>query len=154
MADLSDYIRQHLKSYLETDGADGYERSAPGLGGPRVHLILKAIGRKSGAVHLTPLLFKPWGDDWAIVASKAGADQHPAWFLNLSAAKTVDVQIKDKRYRCTWRICEGDERAKVWRALADYYPPYDDYQAATPRLIPVVILQKLAELDERFSLGD
>jgi deazaflavin-dependent oxidoreductase (nitroreductase family) len=152
MADVSDYIRSHLKSYLETDGADGYERSVPGLGGPRVHLILKTIGRKSGAAYLTPLLFNDWGDEWVIVASKAGADDHPAWFLNLSAAKTADVQIKDKRYRCTWRIAEGDERARIWKFLVDYFPPYDSYQAATPRHIPVVMLKKTAEVEERFTL--
>lgn len=153
LARASDVIRQHLKDYLETDGVTGYERTTPGIGGApvKIHLILKTIGRKSGNTFLTPLLFNHWQDEWVIIASKAGSDEHPAWFLNLTAAKTVDVQIKDKRYRCTWRIAEGGEREKIWRFMADYFPPYDAYRVDTTRQIPVVMLKKSAELEARFS---
>ena len=153
MAKAADAIRQHLKDYLETDGAIGYERPTPGIGGPpiKIHLILRTIGRKSGAARLTPLLFNHWNDEFAIVASKGGADEHPGWFLNMSAAETVDVQIRNERYRCTWRIAEGEERESLWRFMADYFPPYDTYQAVAARQIPVVLLKQVGNIEGRFS---
>jgi deazaflavin-dependent oxidoreductase (nitroreductase family) len=150
--ELADMIKQHLKSYLETDGADGYERDTTEIGTPvSLNLILRTIGRKSGRTLLTPLWFNYWNDDIVLVASKAGHDHDPSWFLNLTAAETVDVQVRDKRFRCTWRIAEGEEREKVWAFMADYYPNYALYQASTDRQIPVVMLKRVAQLEERFA---
>ncbi len=160
MADVSEYlakaadaIRQHLEDYLRTDGAIGYERTTPGIGGApiKIHLILKTVGRKSGKTFLTPLLFNHWNNEWVIVASKGGSDEHPAWFLNLIAAETVDVQIKDKRYRCAWRIADGDERENIWRFMADYFPPYDTYQAGAARQIPLVMLRSEGDIEGALS---
>jgi hypothetical protein len=38
------------------------------------------------------------------------------------------------------RVAEGEEREKLWQLMVDYYAPYTDYQAATDRQIPVVVL--------------
>jgi deazaflavin-dependent oxidoreductase (nitroreductase family) len=161
MADVSKFlaaaapgIKQHLRRYIETDGADGYYRdmSAGGGNSRSTTLILKTIGRKSGRVLLAPLLFNVWKSEWVIVASKAGNDAHPGWFYNLTAADEVAVQVRDKRYRCKWRIAEGAEREAVWSFMVDYYPPYRDYQSRTTRQIPVVVLTPLAEIPERFVL--
>ena len=39
------------------------------------------------------------------------------------------------------RVAEGDERERIWRQMAELYPPYDDYQKnAGDRVIPVVVL--------------
>jgi deazaflavin-dependent oxidoreductase (nitroreductase family) len=150
-------IKEHLQTYIRTDGKEGYYRDmsgAPGGGDPKsITLILRTRGRKSGETRLAPLLYNHWKDDFVIVASKAGADEHPSWFLNMTAAKAVDVQIKNRRYRCTWRVSEGDERAKIWPFMVDYYPPFDTYQARTQREIPVVVLTPVEEIEEKFELG-
>jgi hypothetical protein len=39
------------------------------------------------------------------------------------------------------RVAEGAEREKLWQTMVDYYAPYTDYQAATERQIPVVVLE-------------
>ena len=39
---------------------------------------------------------------------------------------------------------EGDERERLWRALADVYPGYDRYAQKTSRRIPVVVLEPAA----------
>ena len=38
------------------------------------------------------------------------------------------------------RTAAGEERERLWNALAEIYPPYLDYQKATERTIPVVVL--------------
>src|SRR4051812_6609371 len=58
-------------------------------------LELTTTGRKSGeprSVMLTSPLQE--GDTVAIVASRGGDDQHPAWFLNLQANPDVEVSLK------------------------------------------------------------
>jgi deazaflavin-dependent oxidoreductase (nitroreductase family) len=147
-------IREHLRVYLETDGKEAYYRDMSHVGGdPKtITLILKTVGRKSGKTRLAPLLFNYWRDEIVIVGSKGGSDEHPAWFHNLKAAETVDVQVRDKRYRCKWRIAEGAERAKIWPFMVDYYPEYRSYQARTEREIPVVVLTPVEELKEKFVL--
>jgi deazaflavin-dependent oxidoreductase (nitroreductase family) len=147
-------IKQHLRRYIETDGADGYYRDmSEGGGSPRsTTLVLKTVGRKSGRSLLAPLLFSTWKGEWVIVASKAGADTHPGWFYNLTAADEVAVQVKDKRYRCKWRIAEGAERQEIWPFMVEFYPPYHAYQSSTTREIPVVVLTPVAEIPERFAI--
>jgi F420H(2)-dependent quinone reductase len=43
-------------------------------------LLLHARGAKTGRPRVTPLLYTPRGEDFVLVASKAGADRHPAWY--------------------------------------------------------------------------
>jgi deazaflavin-dependent oxidoreductase (nitroreductase family) len=149
---------EHTRVYLETDGREGYYRDMsylPEGGDPKsITLILQTIGRKSGRALLTPLLFNFWNDEFVIVASKGGSDKHPAWYLNLTAADRVAVQIRDKRYSCKWRVAEGAERDTVWKFMADYFPPYRTYQTRTERQIPVVVLTPTGEIKEKFVLGD
>ena len=156
-AEVAAQIKEHLQRYIKTDGKEGYYRDlsgAPEGGDPKsTMLILRTRGRKSGETRLAPLLYNHWKDEFVVVASKAGADEHPAWFLNMTAAKTVDVQIKDRRYRCRWRVSEGAERAKIWPFMVDYYPPFHAYQARTQREIPVVVLTPVEEIEEKFELG-
>jgi len=146
-------IQDHLRRYIETDGGDGaYYRDMSAQGGdPKAKtLVLQTFGRRTGREQLAPLLYNTWGDDLIIVASKGGADQHPAWYLNILEAREVVVQVRDKRYRCTWHVAEGAERETLWRFMSAYYPAYAEYQTHTNRLIPVVVLTPVGEVAERF----
>ena len=165
MADMTEFlitvapgIKQHLKAYIESDGKEGYYADMSGNpegGDPKsITLVLKTIGRKTGRELLAPLLYNHWKDEFLIVASKGGSDVHPGWYYNLTAADHVDVQVRDRRWRCTWRIAEGKERERMWPYMADYYPPYYTYQSRTDREIPVVVLTPVEELKEKFVLGD
>src|SRR5690606_7896879 len=61
------------------------------LGMPAFELI--TTGRKSGQPR-SVMLTSPYqeGDTVAIVASKGGNDEHPAWFLNLRDDPAVEVR--------------------------------------------------------------
>jgi len=38
-------------------------------------------------------------------------------------------------------VSDETERATLWAAAAAAYPPYDDYQAKTTRIIPVFVAE-------------
>ena len=69
-------------------------------------LELTTIGRKSGKPR-TVMLTSPYqeGTTMAIVASRGGDDQHPAWFLNLRDNPDVEVTTKDQREAAHARTC-------------------------------------------------
>jgi deazaflavin-dependent oxidoreductase (nitroreductase family) len=135
-----DWTAQHLKTYLESDGLDGHVVDLTEIGGLNFTtcLLLEVVGRRSGTVRVHPLIYGDTGGEVIIVASKGGADVHPAWYWNLTATPEVTIQIAGQAFRASWREPKGEERAAIWRFMADLYPPYRDYQAATRREIPVV----------------
>ena len=48
-------------------------------------LLLHTRGARSGEPRTTPLLYTPLDDAFIVVASKAGAAHHPAWYYNIRA---------------------------------------------------------------------
>jgi deazaflavin-dependent oxidoreductase (nitroreductase family) len=142
---LPDWIRDHLRRYLETDGADGHlwDSSERGGPGPVPTLLLTTTGRKSGRPLLLPLIYGKAPSGYAVVASKGGAPEHPAWYLNLRAHPEVEVQVKADRFTARARTATGAERAALWKQMAALFPPYEAYQRRTEREIPVVVLEPL-----------
>jgi proline iminopeptidase len=79
-----------------------------------------------------------------VIASKGGMPTHPLWYRNLEAQPDCELQVGAKRMRARARVAAGAERERLWQQLAGIYPPYLDYQKATQRTIPVVVLDPLA----------
>jgi deazaflavin-dependent oxidoreductase (nitroreductase family) len=136
-----DWMAEHLRSYLESGGAKGHIVDLRPIGGLAftTHLLLKTVGRKSGETRITPLIYGDIGGEVVIVASKGGADVHPAWYLNIKSAREVDYQIGGQAFRSTWREPQGTERDAIWGFMAKGYPPYVQYQTQTQRIIPLVM---------------
>jgi deazaflavin-dependent oxidoreductase (nitroreductase family) len=131
------YGEEHVRRYQETNGAEGYEwRNGTPI------LLLTTTGRRSGQARTSPLIFQPYGADYLVVASKGGADQAPAWYLNLQSNPTVRVQIKDDTFAARARIASPEEKPDMWRAMTRIWPDYDNYQKRTKREIPVVVLER------------
>jgi deazaflavin-dependent oxidoreductase (nitroreductase family) len=104
---------------------------------------LTTTGRKSGRPH-TVLLTSPVRDGEAIVvvASRGGADHHPAWFLNLRDHPDVDVAVGgEPRRPMRARVADPDERARLWPQVVAKYKGYGNYQTKTDREIPLVLLE-------------
>jgi proline iminopeptidase len=140
---LPDWIRSHVRRYLESDGADGHmwDSSVAGGSGPVPTLLLTTRGRKSGEPRLLPLIYGKADGGYVIIASKGGAPSHPAWYLNLAAHPEVDVQVAADRFKATARVATGEERSALWSQMVELYPPYTAYQERTEREIPVVVLE-------------
>ena len=138
------FIDNHLKTYLSSSGAEGHimDMSHVGVAHLLPTLLLKTVGRRSGKPLIVPLIYGYYAGEWVVIASKGGAPDHPAWFLNLESGPQIEFQVATQAFRGAWRVAAGDEREKVWRYMAGVYPPYDDYQKTTGgRVIPVVMLR-------------
>jgi deazaflavin-dependent oxidoreductase (nitroreductase family) len=129
--------QEHVKRYVETDGEVGHDWQD----GVPV-LILTTTGRRSGEERPTPLIYGRHGDDYLVVASKGGAPDPPAWYLNLSEAPDVQVQVKADRFGAHARTATPEEKADMWSTMAAIWPAYDEYQTKTDREIPVVVLER------------
>ena len=147
-----DWKTVHLEMYLGSGGTEGHIVDVSDIGGHRftTTLLLKYVGRKSGRTMITPLIYGDIGGEVVIVASKGGADAHPAWYLNIRESAELEFQIGTQAFRATWREPEGDERQRVWDFMEGVFPPYRGYQQSTDRLIPLVMLSAIAPA-ERFS---
>jgi proline iminopeptidase len=129
--------QEHVRRYKETDGEEGFVWKE----GSTI-LLLTTTGRKTGNQSTTPLIFDFDGDNPVIVASQGGAPEHPGWYRNIAKNPHVEVQIKGERFAATARDAEGDERERLWKQMNRMWPHYDEYQARTERLIPVVVLER------------
>lgn len=128
--------QEHVKRYLETDGAEGHDWQGTSV------LILTTTGRRSGQQRSTPLIYRRHGDDYVIVASKGGAPDHPAWYLNLAEHPEVTAQVKGDRFPARARTATAEERPELWQLMNEQWPDYDSYQQKTGREIPVVVLER------------
>jgi deazaflavin-dependent oxidoreductase (nitroreductase family) len=142
--ELPSWIRDHVSRYLATNGEDGYlwDASIGGAKGMVPTLLLTTTGRKSGRELTLPLIFGRSGADYIVIASKGGAPNHPAWYLNLDANPDVQVQVKADKFPARARTASGAERERLWKTMVQIYAPYDDYQKKTQRQIPVVVLTR------------
>jgi len=105
-------------------------------------LLLSHVGRKSGRPRMSPLIYLDDGPRVVVVASKGGTDTHPAWYHNLMAMETAQVQLPRRpRHRVRPRVARGREREELWPRLVNLYKGYDDYASFTDRQIPVVVLE-------------
>lgn len=104
-------------------------------------LLLHHVGRQSGKDRTAPLLYLDDAPNIVVVASKGGTDTHPAWFHNLMAMDSTEVELPGRhRRRVRPRAAEPAERDALWPRLVELYKPYADYATYTNRRIPVVIL--------------
>jgi deazaflavin-dependent oxidoreductase (nitroreductase family) len=127
---------EHVRVYRETGGQVGYHWRGTTI------LLLTTKGRRSGEQRTTPLIHRTDGEDWVIVASKGGAPEHPGWFQNLQAEPNAAIQVRDEEIPVRASVAEGEERERLWAAMVEVWPAYDEYQTKTSREIPVVVLRR------------
>jgi deazaflavin-dependent oxidoreductase (nitroreductase family) len=103
-------------------------------------IVVTTRGNKSGKIRKTPLMRVEHDGQYALVASKGGAPEHPVWYHNLVADPTaVAIQDGPEPFEVEVREVDGDERASWWERAVAAYPPYAEYQTNTHRRIPVLV---------------
>lgn len=142
---LPSWIKDHIELYLKDgEAAHLWDAGKGGGKGMLTALLLTTTGRKSGKKLMTPLIYRPTGDGgYCVIASKGGAVAHPAWYHNLVANPNVHLKVANNEFAAIARVAEGSEREKLWQMMAEYFPQYNDYQAATERKIPVVVFDPI-----------
>ncbi len=144
MASFSEipWIAEHIALY-QTDPEKARMWDSTPLGGPGLlpTLLLTTTGRKSGEPRALPLIYSEAGDSYVVIASKGGMPTHPIWYLNLEANPECKLMVGSKPVTARARVAEGEERERLWKQMAEIYPPYNEYQErARARTIPVVVL--------------
>lgn len=129
------FWKLHPKLYALTGGRIG--GSMAGL----PVLLLTTRGRKSGQPRTVALTYLPRGNDCVVIASCLGEPKHPAWYVNLKAEPTAQIDLGGRTTTVRARDAEGAERETLWRAMAGKMPDYDEYATRTTRRIPVVVLE-------------
>ena len=134
VGDMADYNQAIIDEFRGNGGRVGGAFEGAPL------LLLHTIGAKSGKERVNPVMYQPMGEEYALFASKAGADEHPDWYHNLRAQPDVTVEVGTAVVPVTARVAEGEERELIWQRQKSDYPGFADYEEKTDREIPVVIL--------------
>ena len=129
-----DWVAEHTRRYLASGGTEGHESDGV------YTLVLATTGRRTGVPRRNCLIYGTSGDDFVVVASKAGSDDDPAWFKNLQADPSVGVQVGTRRFTARARVASPDEREPLWAQMASIFPLYNEYAQKTRREIPIVLL--------------
>ena len=113
------------------------------MGPPGQTLLLTTTGARSGKRRVASLAFLWEGDDIVVVASKGGADHHPAWYHNLKTDPCAVVQHRGGVEKRRARETSGDERDRLFARAASTWDNFSAYQRrAKDRAIPVMILSR------------
>ena len=108
-------------------------------------LLLTTRGAKSGELRTHPLAYIKDGERYLIIASKGGAHTHPAWYHNVVANPEVEVEVGPERFRArAIPFAAGPERRRLYDLQAAVNPGFKEYEMKTKRVIPTILLERLA----------
>jgi deazaflavin-dependent oxidoreductase (nitroreductase family) len=106
-------------------------------------LLLHTIGRKTGKRRTHTLLYFRDGDNLVVCASNNGSPRLPAWYLNLQANPRVRIQHGRIKQEVIAETAGPEEREHLWQMLLKVRPQFADYQKATSRVFPMILLKPL-----------
>jgi deazaflavin-dependent oxidoreductase (nitroreductase family) len=129
-------VREQVEAYESSGGSKANTLRDTGL----PIIVVTMIGHSSGKVRKIALMRVTHDGEYALVASKGGAPEHPVWYSTLKHLPDVMIQDGDTPHRYTLRELDGAERQEWWDRAVEAYPPYAEYQErATNRTIPVLL---------------
>lgn len=137
---MSDWNDKVIAEFRANDGAVGGNFAGAPL------LLLHSVGARSGEPRVHPMMYQAVDGGWAVFASYAGLDVHPAWFHNLRAHPDASIEVgidgTVQHLDVHARVLDPEEREPVWEEQKRRYPGFADYEKKTDRVIPVVLLTR------------
>ena len=106
-------------------------------------ILLTTTGAKSGLPRINPLNYSMDGDRIIVIASKGGSPTHPDWYHNLVANPEAMIEIGTETFPVRATFAAGEARERLFNAQAALMAFFAEYQRQTPRLIPVVIFERI-----------
>lgn len=134
------WVREQIAEYEASGGARANTLRDTGI----PVIIVTMHGRSSGRVRKIALMRVEHEGSYALVASYGGHPEHPAWYGNLVADPNVMVQDGPEPHDFVVREVDGAERDEWWQRSVAVFPTYDQYQAKTDRVIPVLVAEPAA----------
>ena len=132
------WVKKQVELYESSGGTKGTTLLETGM----PCIIVTHIGNQTGGIRKIPLMRVKVEESYVLVGSMGGQPKNPVWVYNLRA--NPEVEIRDETEVTNMRVrevTEGSERDALWKASAEAYPPYIDYQAKTSRKIPVFLAE-------------
>jgi F420H(2)-dependent quinone reductase len=132
------WVADQVEQYESSGGTEALTLRDTGL----PVIIVTNRGRKTGAIRKTPLMRVVDGKNYVLIASQGGLPTHPLWYYNLKADPNVEIRDKTEVYKMRVReVDDPAERQRLWKIAVEAYPPYEEYQAKTDRVIPVFVAE-------------
>ena len=133
-----EWVRDQVDLYEGSGGTEGLTLRDTGL----PVIIVTNLGRRTGAIRKTPLMRAVDGKNYILVASQGGAPKHPVWYHNLKSEPKVEIRDETQVFSMRTReVTDRAERQRLWDIAVEAYPPYQEYQERTDRVIPVFLAE-------------
>jgi deazaflavin-dependent oxidoreductase (nitroreductase family) len=141
MPGYNDFTNNIIQQFRANEGRVG----PPFEGAPLT--LTHHRGRKSGKEYVSPMMYLPSDDDSNVMyvfATKSGAPDNPAWYGNLLAAGTAEVEVGTETFPVSVREVTGADRDRIYAEQARRYPTFGEYEEKTAgiRTIPVLELRR------------
>jgi deazaflavin-dependent oxidoreductase (nitroreductase family) len=132
------WVAEQVALYEGSGGTAGFTLRDTGL----PVIIVTHRGRKTGAIRKTPLMRVVDGNNYILVGSQGGAPKHPQWVHNLKSNPNVEIRDKTEvRAMRVQEVVDPVERERLWNIAVKAFPPYQEYQNKTDRIIPVFLAE-------------
>jgi len=137
MSSPNDWNKQIIEEFHANGGKVGGQFAGASL------LLLHTFGAKSNQPRINPLAYFKDGNNYVIIASKGGAPTNPDWYHNILAHPDVTLEVGTEHFKAHATVPERTERDRIFADVARQAPGFAKYQQDNPRIIPVVVLERV-----------
>jgi deazaflavin-dependent oxidoreductase (nitroreductase family) len=138
MTEVSSWNQKVIEEFRASGGKMGGQFAGAPL------LLLTSTGAKTGRERTTPVMYLADGDRLAVFATKAGAPTNPDWYHNLLGHSRATVEVGAETFEVDAEVASREERDRLYAIQAERYPGFAEYETMTTRVIPVVLLKRVA----------
>lgn len=108
-------------------------------------ILIHHIGANTRTERVTPLAYSSQADGRLVIAaSNGGSPTHPAWYHNLKAHPTIEVEVGTDMLTVLAEEVQGAAHAQLWPKLVATSPRLGEFQARTARQIPLFTLTRFS----------
>jgi deazaflavin-dependent oxidoreductase (nitroreductase family) len=133
----SEFTDHVIVEFRANDGHVGGD-----LAGTRI-ILIHHIGARTRTERVTPLAYSLQANGRLVIAaSNGGSPTHPAWYHNLRAHPTIEVELGTERFTVLAEEVTGAARADLWPRMVTESPTLGQLQAKTARQIPLLTLTR------------
>jgi deazaflavin-dependent oxidoreductase (nitroreductase family) len=133
----SDYNESVIAEFRANKGQLGGELTGTPI------VLIHHLGARTRAERVTPVAYSSLPDGRLVIAaSNGGSPTHPAWYQNLKAHPTIDVELGTEAFTALAEEITGAAHTKLWPELVAESPTLGQFQAKTTRQIPLLSLTR------------
>lgn len=143
-----EWVAKQVKEYEESNGTVSTTFSTKSSRDPSLRdlpvIIMTNIGRKTGGVRKSPLMRVVDSKNYVLIGSLGGSPKHPLWYHNLKVNPSIKIRDGSDVYSMkAHEVLDPIEKQRLWKLAVKAFPPYDDCQKRTNRIIPVFLATPL-----------